>query len=209
MLPIVDQGVFFEFVPFAELDAEAPPRLALHEVETDVDYAVALSTDSGIFSYLVGDTVRFTSRDPLRLVFSGRTHHTLNSFGEHVCGGELDRALSAASSATGSTVLEYAVATVVKDAQSSVGGHVFYVEFQGEPVALGQFEQVVDETISAGNEDYTTHRSYGLNAPSVRPVPEGTFYRWMKLRGKYGGQNKIPRVLSKELEDDLLQMLQG
>ncbi len=209
MLLLSDQGVFFECVPHDELGSENPRRVPLAEVETGVDYAVLLTTDSGIFSYQVGDLIRFTSKDPLRMVFAGRVTHTLNAFGEHISGGELDRAVVAASEATGAVVVEYASAAVFPDAEHADGGHIHRIEFAKRPDDLARFAEVLDATLQAGNEDYGTHRSYGLRAPVVEPLAEGTFYDWMRARGKFGGQNKVPRVLNPELERDLVAFLQG
>lgn len=209
MLPLVDQGVFFEFVPIDELGADSPTRLPLHQVETGVDYAVVLNTDSGIFGYLVGDSVCFTSVRPFKLIFTGRLKHTLNAFGEHVSGGELDRAIAEACKATGSEVEEYAVATVYPDETRAVGGHRYYIEFRKPPASVAEFAAEIDAAIMAGNEDYSAHREqgYGVAAPVVESIPSGSFYRWMKARGRLGGQNKVPRVLSPELERDLLSTL--
>ena len=206
MLPLVDQGVFFEFVPVAELEKDSPTRLTLSEVETGVEYAVVLNTDSGIFGYLVGDSVRFTNTRPYRFVFAGRLKHTLNAFGEHVSGGELDRAVAAGCKATNSEVEEYAVATQYPSSDRSVGGHVYYIEFRREPADIDEFAKQIDVAIMAGNEDYTAHREqgYGMATPFVRAVQPGSFYAWMKARGRLGGQNKVPRVLTPELEHDFV-----
>jgi hypothetical protein len=168
-----------------------------------VDYAVALTTDSGIFAYLVGDLVRFASVRPLRLVFAGRTAHTLNAFGEHVSGGELARAVAKAAGDTGARAVEFAVAVAHDGPGGTCGRHVHYVEFAGVPPDPLCFAMAVDRHIAAGNEDYATHRSYGLDLPEVRVVPEGGFYGWMRGRGKVGGQNKVPIVLTPELEASL------
>jgi hypothetical protein len=150
--------------------------------------------------------VRFTSTQPYRLVFAGRLKHTLNAFGEHVSGGELDRAIAVAAASTHSEVEEFAVATRYPDASQPVGGHVYYVEFRREPASVDEFARAIDKTIIAGNEDYTAHRSggYGMTAPVVQQVARGTFYEWMKFRGRLGGQNKVPRVLTPELQADFV-----
>jgi len=209
MLPLCDLGVHFEFVPARELGHDNPTRLRLHEVETGTDYAVVLNTDSGIYGYLVGDLVRFESTRPLRLLFAGRIKHTLNAFGEHICGGELDRAIAAACDATGAEVGEYAVATTFPDAHRPVGGHLWYVEFRAAPANLGAFANALDATIAAGNEDYACHRigSFGMVAPTIQAVPPGTFYAWMRARGRFGGQNKVPRVLTPGQEAELQREL--
>lgn len=195
MLPLLDRSAYFEFVPADELGAAAPRRLGAHEVEVDVDYAVALTTDSGIVSYLVGDLVRFTSTAPLRLVFAGRLAHTLNAFGEHVSGGELERAVAAAAANTAAVVAEFAVGVRYPGPGAPMGGHLYVVEFHRAPTDLDVFAAALDQRLQDGNEDYATHRSYGLMAPVVDAVPAGSFLAFMQRRGKVGGQHKVPRVL--------------
>lgn len=207
MLPLLDRSTFFEFVPAVQLGMEDAERFAMHEVELDVDYAVALTTDSGIVSYLVGDMVRFVSREPLRMVFAGRTAHTLNGFGEHVSGGELERAVARAAEATQAIVSEFAVGVLFPEPGEPMGGHRFLVEFHREPTDCEQFTRVLDETLRQGNEDYATHRTYGLRLPAVDALPPGTFVEFMTRRGKVGGQHKVPRVLDAEQLRDLVQKL--
>lgn len=195
MLPLVDRATYFEFVPAEDLGKPQPRRFAMHEVDLHTDYAVALTTDSGIFSYLVGDLVRFTAREPHRLVFAGRIAHSLNGFGEHVSGGELDRAIAAAASATEATVSEYAVGVLYPNDNEPQGRHRYLVEFHKPPRDGTAFARVLDETIQHGNEDYATHRTFGLLAPVVDSVPQGSFVEFLRQRGKIGGQHKVPRVL--------------
>ncbi|MCK5942408.1 MAG: GH3 auxin-responsive promoter family protein [Planctomycetes bacterium] len=195
MLPLLDRSTFFEFVPKDEVGRDDARRLAIDEVEPDVDYAVALTTDSGIVSYLVGDLVRFESTAPLRLVFAGRTAHTLNAFGEHVSGGELERAVAAAAAATAAAVSEFAVGVRYPAPGEPMGGHRYLVEFHREPDDVATFGRVLDEALQSGNEDYATHRTYGLQAPTVELLPAGAFLAFMRQRGKVGGQHKVPRLL--------------
>ena len=195
MLPLLDRSTFFEFVPQEELGKPDARRVTIDAVEPGVDYAVALTTDSGIVSYLVGDLVRFTGIDPLRLVFAGRTAHTLNGFGEHISGGELERAIAAAAAGTGAVVHEFAVGVRFPEPGQPMGGHAYMIEFHREPDDLARFARRLDETLQQGNEDYATHRTYGLLPPAVEPLPPGTFLAFMKRRGKIGGQHKVPRVL--------------
>lgn len=209
MLPLLDLNTFFEFVPRGELGSERPRRLTIAEVETGVDYAIALTTNSGIPAYLVGDLVRFTSRDPLRLVFAGRTAHTLSAFGEHVSGGELDRAIATAAAATGAVVAEYAVGVRFPDADDAMGQHCWFVEFHRAPDDAAAFAAAIDRTIQAGNEDYATHRSFGLRTPSVTVLPAGSFLAWMRRHGKIGGQHKVPRVASASMMRELREAAGG
>lgn len=199
MLPLVDRGAVFEFVSTQDLGSERVSRVPLADVEPGVDYAVAVTTDAGMASYLIGDTVRFVTTDPLRIEFAGRIAHTLNSFGEHVSGGELDRALAAAADAAGASVEEYAVTTEFPERGEPRGRHVFLVEFRREPRSLAAFVATLDATLAAGNEDYATHRTHGLRAPEVVSLNAGAFLEWMRRRGKVGGQNKVPRVLAPEV----------
>ncbi|MCA8970732.1 MAG: GH3 auxin-responsive promoter family protein [Planctomycetes bacterium] len=207
MLPLADLGTFFEFVPVEELESSSPTRLRLAEVDTGVLYALVLTTNSGIWSYILGDIVRFESRDPLRFVFAGRIAHTLNAFGEHVSSGELDRAVAAASAQCAVELVEFAVATRYPSETDPIGQHVYFCEFEGaspdEDGFEDRFTAAIDATLQAGNEDYATHRTYGLRAPALSIVPSGGFEAWMARRGKIGGQNKVPRVLTLEAASEL------
>ncbi|MCC6785413.1 MAG: GH3 auxin-responsive promoter family protein [Planctomycetes bacterium] len=212
MLPLCDRGVVFEFVPLGELEelgkpgelgTASPRRVPLADVETGVDYAVVVTTDSGIFGYLLGDVVRFVSRAPLRLVFAGRVAHQLNAYGEHLSGAEIERAMAEVAQRSGATVVEFASTAAFPVAGDPLGGHLHFVEFEGTPPEPRAFARALDAAIAAGNEDYATHRSHGVREPVVLPVPRGTFYAWMRLRGKLGGQNKVPRVLNDELRGSL------
>lgn len=196
MLPLLDRGAVFEFVPAQELNAKTPRRFSIERVQPGIDYAIALTTDAGMASYLVGDMVRFVTTRPLRLTFAGRTAHTLNSFGEHVSGAELDRAIATAATEGDASVEEYAVSTEFPTRGEPKGRHVFLVEFSRPPSDMAAFVARIDEVLRAGNEDYATHRVHGLRAPVVATLRHGTFLEWMRRRGKVGGQNKVPRVLA-------------
>ena len=211
MLPLVDLGAFFEFVPIADAGRADAPRFRLHEAEPGQDYAVVLTTNAGIWSYYVGDVVRFVSARPWRLVFTGRIAHMLNGFGEHVSGAEIEKAVLDASQATGARVREYTAAARYPSPETPTGRHVHYVEFDGPPGDLAKMAQVLDATIRAGNADYDAHRAetYGMALPLVVPVPAGTFLAWMKARGKLGGQNKIPRVLKPEQEAEIRALVES
>jgi len=203
MLPLLDRSTFFEFVPADELGRPDARRVPIWRVEPGVDYAVALTTDSGIVSYLVGDVVRFVSTAPLRMVFAGRTAHTLNAFGEHVSGGELERAVAAAAAATNAVVDEFAVGVRFPQPGEPMGGHEYLVEFHREPDDVDAFCRALDEALQDGNEDYATHRTYGLRAPVVDSLPPGTFLSYLRGKGKIGGQHKMPRVLDEAQRREL------
>lgn len=199
----VDTGLFYEFVPVEALAEARPPRPWLAQVEIGRDYALAVTTCAGLWSYLVGDTVRFVSLDPPRIVITGRTSYTLSAFGEHLIGEEIEDAVGDAARAIGRDVTDFAVGALVPGAEAddAVGGHLYVVEFEAEPPAeadLAVFAARLDARLAALNEDYAVHRAgdFGMAPPRVTAVPPGTFAAWMQSRGKLGGQNKVPRVIT-------------
>lgn len=207
MLMELDVGTFYEFVPFAELGRPSPARLTLDEVEAGQDYAVLLSTCSGIWAYDVGDLVRFTSLSPPRLVVSGRTRLTLNALGEHVIGAELEAAIAAACLATGAIVREYTVTTLMPTTADPRGAHQWLIEFDGPPPPLEAFAARLDATLAEKNLDYRVHRErdYAMRPPTLAALAPGTFYEWARRHGQLGGQHKIPRVArSTEMAEELL-----
>lgn len=192
---LADRGLFFEFIPTPQWDGPAPERHWLGTACAGVDYALAVTSASGLWGYLLGDTVMFDRMDPPRLRVTGRTGWSLSVAGEHVTGGELDRAVAAAAHAVGASVRDYAAAPVPPDAGDPRGGHLFLVEAAALP--LERFAHALDAALAAGNADYAAHRAdgYGMRPPLVRAVPPGGFEAWMASRGKLGGQHKVPRVI--------------
>ena len=200
---LADNGIFYEFVPVSELGAAAPTCHWVGDAEPGVDYALVVTTNAGLWRYAVGDTVRLVSRDPPRVLVTGRTSYMLSAFGEHVIGAELERAVADAAAAIGATVSDFAVGSLFSDRPGARGGHLFVVEFAEAGVGdvrLARFAASVDSTLERLNEDYAAHRAggYGLDAPRVAAMPPGGFAAWMKSRGKLGGQNKVPRVVGDE-----------
>jgi len=198
---IVDNGLFFEFVPVEELGAPNPTRHWLADAELGVDYALVLSTCAGAWSYIVGDTVKLVNRTPPRLVITGRTTYMLSAFGEHLIDAEIERAVAVAADAVGRTVSDYTVGPVFPERAGALGRHLYLVEFAGavpEPGVSDAFARALDEALSADNDDYKAHRSggFGLSAPEVRALAAGSFAGWMKTRGKMGGQHKVPRIVN-------------
>ena len=206
---IVDNGLFFEFVPVEELGSADPTRHWLANAETGVNYALVLSTCAGLWSYLIGDTVRFVERNPPRILITGRTSYSLSAFGEHLIGEEIEKGVAAAAAAIGAGVTDFSVGAVYPATEREPGGHLYIVEFVDEaPGAdrLAEFARVLDETLCRLNVDYRDHRAkdFQMRSPVVHAVPPGTFAAWMKRRGKLGGQNKVPRVINDQaLFDDL------
>ncbi len=210
MLLMLDYGVFYEFIPVEEVGEDHPAALSLHEVEVGKNYALVISTNAGLWRYLIGDTVRFTSTDPYRFKISGRTKHFINAFGEELVVENAEAAITEACQATGATMSNFTAAPVYFS-DASRGGHEWVVEFKNAPYSLDVFTLILDKKLREVNSDYDAKRykDIALVAPVVHSVPEGTFYNWMKKRGKLGNQNKVPRLSnSREYLDDILSMLQ-
>lgn len=198
---IVDGGVFFELVPVDELERPEPRRLAVWEAELGVSYALVVSTMSGLFGYVIGDCVRFDQLFPHRFHFEGRVTAFLNTTGEHVSQGELERAVTRACQSVGCELGDF---TVLPRVTERGARHVYLMEFRKTPSELAQLAKLIDVDIAAQNGDYSAHRSsqVGLAAPIVEPVASGTFHDFMQARGKLGGQHKVPRVLTSAADSD-------
>ncbi len=197
---IVDNGVFYEFVPVEELTASAPTRHWLATVEPGIDYAVVLSNCAGAWGYILGDTVRFVEVDPPRILVTGRTSYVLSAFGEHLIAAEIEEAVAAAANAIDAPVADFCAAPVYP-ASGERGGHHYVIEFAGRPPAaraIAAFREALDGCLCALNADYRAQRAgdYGLRAPEVETIAPGTFRAWMKSRGKLGGQHKVPRIVN-------------
>ncbi len=209
---MLDYGTFYEFVPFDDLASPAPRRYTVADIELNRTYAVVMSTPGGLWSYLLGDTVRFTAREPLRLQITGQIRHYLNAFGEHVVVEEVERALVRACRRTEAEGVEFTVAPRYPTAREPCGGHEWLVEFRVAPLEPQDFIRVVDETLATLNTDYRTKRSgsMGMVPPLLTSVPPGTFYRWMRAAGKFGDPRKVPRVTNdRTLAESLLATAGG
>lgn len=195
-----DGGLFFEFVPVDELDSPNPTRHWAGTIQPDVNYAIALSSCAGLFAYLIGDTVRFVDVKTPRLLITGRTSWMLSAFGEHLIGEEIERAVHEAAIATGTAVTDFSVGPVYPDATTPLGHHVYIVEFQSPPAPADRdrFAVTLDATLLRLNDDYRAHRGggHGMADPKIEIMPPGGFAAWMASRGRAGGQNKVPRVIT-------------
>ncbi|MDA0369794.1 MAG: GH3 auxin-responsive promoter family protein [Proteobacteria bacterium] len=196
----LDHGMFFEFVPVRELGNPSPTRHWIENVQVGVDYAVVVSTCAGLWSYLIGDTVTFVDRLHARITITGRTAQMLSAFGEHVIVSELDRAITQSAERTHCAVTDYAVGALVPEQGSAQGRHLMVVEFEPATAApdLSHFAALFDGALQDDNDDYRAHRSgdYGLGPPTIMVGRPGMFAAWMKRRGKLGGQNKVPRIIT-------------
>lgn len=205
----LDTGAFFEFVPARELDQPDPPRLSLDQVETGVNYAVLLSTPSGIWAYDVGDVVRFTSLHPPKILVVGRTQLTLNTFGEHVIQENLEQALVESCRALDARVNEFTVSPILPTTADPRGQHLWLIEFEGPEPPLDAFAAKLDGSLADKNLDYRVHRDrdYSLLAPHVIALTPGTFYEWARNHDALGGQHKIPHVArSQQMVDELEEL---
>jgi hypothetical protein len=191
-----DHGVFFEFVPVEDLGKDRPARHTVADLVPGVQYAVALTTCAGLWSYLVGDTVCFEKREPPLLRFTGRTRYFLSAFGEHLISEEVERAVAIAADATAAAVTDFHVGPVFADAPGRPGRHRYLVEFAEPPGDLARFAVELDAALCRLNDDYKAHRSGDLTLalPDVWPVVRGGFADWLRARGQLGGQHKVPRM---------------
>jgi hypothetical protein len=191
---VLDRGCFLEFVPVEELDAPSPTRHWTATIETDLDYAVVLSSNAGLFAYILGDVVRFVERAPPRLLVTGRTAWTLSAFGEHVTGEEIALALECAAAAAGIAVGEWCCGP---EFVGELGRHRLLLESSAGPGAATALAAAFDAALQSDNEDYAAHRLGGQMLPAMVDVlPEGSFEAWMRSQGRLGGQNKVPRVIA-------------
>ena len=188
-----DHGLFYEFVPVDELDSSSPTRHWMGDVEIGVNYAIVVSTCAGLWSHLIGDTVRFESLRPPLLTFTGRTKYTLSAFGEHLISEEIEGAMARAAGSTGASLREWHVGPVFR---GSLGHHAYVVEFLKPPDDLSRFRRALDDDLRGRNADYLAHRAegVGLPLPALIVARRGGFDDWMRSRGKLGGQHKVPRI---------------
>jgi hypothetical protein len=191
----VDGGIFFEFVPTDTYFGANPVRLSLTEVSLDVNYALLLTTNAGLWSYSIGDTVKFVSLNPYRIVVTGRIKHFISAFGEHVIAEEVEKALAAALSACPEArVVEFTVAPQVSPA-SGLPYHEWLIEFSSPPSSLSTFQEALDASMCAQNIYYRDLITGSILRPLVlTSLPAGAFISYMKSQGKLGGQNKVPRL---------------
>ena len=211
MLLMLDLGVFYEFIPMDRFHEDNPPTLTIGQVEMGVNYALVISTNGGLWRYVIGDTVVFTSLFPHRIKISGRTKSYINAFGEEIIEDNAEKALMKTCTDTGAVVKEYTAGPLFMSSESK-GAHEWIIEFEKAPSDLKKFTTILDQTLQEINTDYQAKRYKDLTLEELHmnQVPSGTFYKWMQHRGKLGGQNKIPRLANDrkyldELKDILSQ----
>jgi hypothetical protein len=205
LLLMLDYGIFYEFIPMSVFGTAEEKAIRLSDVEINVNYAILISTNAGLWRYLVGDTVRFTSLSPYRIRVTGRTKHHINVFGEELMVENTDQAISKASQLTNSEVVDYTVAPIFMQDKEK-GAHEWMIEFKNKPHNINEFQKILDETLQSLNSDYEAKRynNMTLNPLVINVARENLFYDWLKEQDKLGGQHKIPRLSNKR---DYLEQL--
>lgn len=209
MLLLLDNQVYYEFIPNGQWHAEHPETLTLNEVKVGVKYAMLISTSGGLWRYLLGDTIEFTSLEPYLFKIAGRTKHFINAFGEELMIDNAEVALQEACKLTNAKITEYTAAPVFFEDNNN-GAHEWLIEFATKPSDIEMFAQVLDASLKSLNSDYEAKRSLDLSLrmPIIKILPHNFFYKWMESREKMGGQNKVPRLSNdRKYVESLLQFL--
>jgi hypothetical protein len=208
MLLMLDYGVFYEFIPVAEVGTANPTVVPLSGVEVGVNYAMVITTSCGLWRYMIGDTVSFTNKNPYKFVITGRTKYFINAFGEELIMDNAEKGLAYACRQTGAEVSEYTAAPVFMDSRAKCR-HQWLVEFSQEPQDLGEFAAILDRRLQEINSDYEAKRFHDVTLQHLEVVKarQGLFNDWLKSKGKLGGQHKIPRLSnSRKNIEELLEM---
>lgn len=198
LLLMLDYGIFYEFIPMSEFKGvNSNNVVSLSEVEKGVNYAMVISTNGGLWRYILGDTIQFTSLFPFRFKITGRTKSFLNTFGEEVVVENAESAIAHACLKTNAQIRDFTVAPIYME-NNERGAHEWLIEFVNEPTDFSRFCQLLDENLREINSDYDAKRYKNmiLDKPKIHQIPKGTFDRWLKSKDKLGGQNKIPRLLN-------------
>ncbi|NAS29358.1 hypothetical protein GTQ40_00095 [Flavobacteriaceae bacterium R38] len=195
LLLMLDYGIFYEFIEMSTYNTEHQKVVPLWEVEMGKNYAIMITTNAGLWRYCVGDTVRFTSTNPYRIKVTGRTKHFINAFGEELIIENAEMALKKACKETGADIVDYTAAPIFMNDREK-GGHEWLIEFKTMPNDVNIFRNVLDETLKSLNSDYEAKRynNMTLNAPKIHVACKNLFHDWLKLKGKLGGQHKVPRL---------------
>jgi hypothetical protein len=203
-------GIFFEFIPADEVFNENPTRLSLKEVALGVNYAVIINSNAGLWGYNIGDTVEFVSKNPYRLLVTGRIKHFISAFGEHVIGKEVEHAMLTAARELDVRVVEFTVAPQVSPPEGGTPYHEWFVEFDQVPAQLDQLAKRVEELMVKQNIYYEDLiKGNILQKLKIRPLKSGAFREYMKTQGKLGGQNKVPRLSNdRKIADALTKMIE-
>jgi hypothetical protein len=208
LLLMLDYGIFYEFIPMDLFNNEDSVAIPLEQVETNKNYAIVITTNAGLWRYLIGDTVQFTSLKPYRIKITGRTKYFINTFGEEIILDNVEKALDLATKKTNSTIKEYTVAPIFMQ-ENKKGKHQWLIEFIKEPEDLAFFTVVLDNALKAINSDYEAKRylNITLDLPEIVKGKKNVFYKWLKHKNKLGGQHKIPRLSNdRKFMDEILRI---
>ncbi|HKG07071.1 MAG TPA: GH3 auxin-responsive promoter family protein [Pedobacter sp.] len=205
LLLLVNAGMFYEFIPADEYYNDEPSRLSLKDVELDKNYALILNTNAGLWGYSIGDTVKFVSKDPYKIMVTGRIKHFISAFGEHVIGEEVEHALLTVANEEQVEITEFTVAPQVAPAQGELPYHEWFVEFSELPADLTAFSKKVDKALQEKNIYYFDLIEGKILQPLIiRPLKKDAFVSYMRSQGKLGGQNKVPRLSNdRKIADEL------
>ncbi|MDP1745291.1 MAG: GH3 auxin-responsive promoter family protein [Bacteroidota bacterium] len=209
LLLMLDYGIYYEFMPISELGVTESKTLSLDEVSTGETYALVISTNAGLWRYMLGDTIQFTSLDPFRFKITGRTKHFMNAFGEEIIVDNADKALSIACEKSGAQIKEYTAAPVYMESNEN-GAHEWLIEFETQPSTIEYFTEMLDNALKSINSDYEAkrYRNLILKQPIVRALPKDTFYKWFESKNKLGGQHKVPRLSNERKHvEEILQLI--
>ncbi len=209
MLLFLNHGIYYEFMPMEEYGKKHPETLSLKEVELHKNYALVVSTNAGLWRYIIGDTIQFTSLSPYRIKVTGRLKHFINAFGEEVIVENTDTAIAQACAVTGAIVNDYSAAPVYMTGETS-GAHEWIIEFEKLPCPPDVFVKALDKALKAANSDYEAkrHKDMALRMPIMHIMPKDGFNRWLKDKGKLGGQHKIPRLSNeRKYLEEMLQYI--
>ena len=195
MILFLDNGIFYEFMPIEEYGKPQPQTIGLKDVETGRQYAPVISTNGGLWRYLLGDTIQFTSLNPFRVTVSGRLKHFINAFGEELIIDNTDKAIAIACEKTGAVVNDYHAAPVYFSDDGN-GAHEWLIEFETEPGSIKRFTFELDNALKNINSDYEAKRQkdIALGMPVIHALSKGSFNEWLRSKGKLGGQHKVPRL---------------
>ena len=208
MLLMIDYDIFYEFIPMDEFESEHPTVVPLWDVELNKNYAMLISSSCGLWRYVIGDTLKFTSKDPYKFIISGRTKHYINAFGEELMVDNAEKGLEKACAETGAQVLEYTAAPVFMD-KAAKCRHQWVIEFAENPDSIEHFASVLDKALQEINSDYEAKRRKNITLQPLEVVParKDLFHDWLKSAGKLGGQHKVPRLSNnRDYIDQILAM---
>jgi hypothetical protein len=209
LLLLLDNAIFYEFLPEDQWNVENPSAISLQEVELNKNYALVMSNNSGLWRYILGDTIKFTNLNPFKFLITGRMKQFINVFGEELMVANTEKALAIVSEETNSIVSDYTVAPIYLT-NTTKGAHEWMIEFVKPPEDIEKFNEKLDQCLQQLNSDYEAKRfnNLAMERLKLHTLPQGTFNEWMKSKGKFGGQNKVPRLSNnRQYVDEILSFM--